>query len=84
MVLGSALRAQLAGILGVSVSYILVNAADTTCVGAPAGAPPVHDTFGSGDPMNSDVLFGGAPKAKEEDEALFMDDGEHGALELLG
>ncbi|KOO25951.1 putative ATP-dependent RNA helicase ythdc2-like protein [Chrysochromulina tobinii] len=27
---------------------------------------------------------GGAPKAKEEDEALFMDDGEHGALELLG
>ena len=68
--LGSALRAQLAGALGVSVAYILVSAADTTCSGG-AGAPPtgvfVHDVFGSGDPINSDVLFGGAAKANPAD-----------------
>ena len=67
MVLGSALRAQLAGILGVSVEYILVSGADTLCSGASANAPPVHDTFGSGDPINSDALFGGAPKSNPAD-----------------
>ena len=70
MVLGSALRAQLASALGVSVAYILVNAADTACVGG-AGAPPtgvfVRDVFGSGDPINSDELFGGAAKANPAD-----------------
>lgn len=69
MVLGSALRAQLAASLGVSVRYTLVTAADTTCTGG-AGDPPtgvfVHDVFGSGDPINSDVLFGGQPKANPE------------------
>ena len=65
IVVGSALRAQLAGILGVSVSYILVAAADTACAGQQG--PPVHDTFGSGDAMNSDVLFGGAPKTNPPD-----------------
>ena len=61
MVLGSALRSQMAGMLGVDVSYILVSAADTTCAGTPVVF--VHDTFGSGDDINSDVLFGGAAKS---------------------
>jgi len=61
MALGSALRSQMAGMLGVDVSYILVSAADTTCEGTPVVR--VHDTFGSGDDINSDVLFGGAVKS---------------------
>ena len=66
MVFGSAMRAQFAALMGVPVPYVIINQALTNCSGADANAPPVKDIFSSGDPINSNALFGLPDAARDE------------------